>query len=374
MSKSKIWGIVLLVGALIVGVWFYTQNQTDGVSAGSEKQPVATELKLGAIYPLTGPAATFGDAFKRGAELAAERANAEGIKVNLVFEDSKTNPKAGIAAYQKLRSQDIRLMLTTISAIALAIEPVAREDGVLLFADVAYPGITKDKPLLFRHSSTAEQEARVIFNHLVARTPALSTGVMWINDDYGRAFKEEMERLGRQKMEFHFAGYEKAASDLRAETAKLLDANVDTVVVVGYGKAMGLALRRLREAGFKGELIANVGLTLTPDAVATAGGAAEGVLYTHIDIDESNPEYQRFATRYKEKYGTSPPSFAALSYNSAALLIDAARKSGPEPHAIASVILSRKTHEGAGENMVITADGDILPPVSLKRYEKQQND
>ncbi len=373
MNRIKV--LISLVVLIAVGgavlMLSKLQNSVPITANGDEQGGV---VQIGAIYPLTGPAASFGQAFKRGVELAVEVHSAPGAEVKLRVEDSKTNPKAGVAAYRKLRSENIDLMLTTISAIALAIEPLARQDGVLLFADVAYPRITKNKPLLFRHSSTAEQEARVIFDHLVAKTPAPSTGVMWINDDYGRAFKEEMERLGQQRLELHLAGYERAATDLRAETAKLLDANVDTVVVVGYGKAMGLALRRLREAGFKGELIANVGLTLTPDAVATAGGAAEGVLYTHIDIDESNPEYQRFAARYKEKYGASPPSFAALSYNSAALLIDAARKSGPEPRAIANDLLSRKTHEGAGENMVITADGDILPPVSLKTYEKEQND
>lgn len=370
MSKAKILIPLLLVVALgLLAVLLYKpQSMESGVAGGGEGGNV---VRIGAIYPLTGPAASFGQAFRRGVELAVEAYSTQQQPVELLMEDSKTNPKAGVAAYQKLRSQNVDLMLTTISAIALAIEPLARQDGVLLFADVAYPGITKNKPLLFRHSSTAEQEARVIYEHLAAQSPAPVTGVMWINDDYGRAFKKEMERLGQQKLPLHFASYERAATDLRAETAKLLNANVDAVVVIGYGKAMGLAMRRLREAGFKGELIANVGLTLTPDAAATAGKAAEGVRYTHIDIDESDPEYQRFASRYKEKYGTNPPSFAVLSYNSAALLIDAARESGPQPKAIAADIMSRKMYKGAGEEMRITQEGDILPPVSLKIYGKE---
>nr|VFK10109.1 MAG: ABC-type branched-chain amino acid transport system, substrate-binding protein [Candidatus Kentron sp. LPFa]VFK26101.1 MAG: ABC-type branched-chain amino acid transport system, substrate-binding protein [Candidatus Kentron sp. LPFa] len=367
MNKTK-----MLIGAVVifvaVGAVFMVQK-----GGGTSPESGVASIKIGAIYPLTGPASSLGQEFRRGVEIAVQMLASKQSPVMVAFEDSKTDPKAGMAAYQKLKSDNVNLLLTTVSSIALAIEPVARQDGALLFADVGYPEITGKNPLLFRHSSTAEQEANVIYGYVLSEQQKLVAGIMWVNDDYGAAFIKEVERLNGKKpsgqeLEIYSTSYLKADSDLRSETAKILDSHPDVVVVVGYGKSMGLAIRRIRESGFQGKVIASMGFTVTPDAAATAGNAADGILYTRLDINESDEMFANFSNQYKNRYGDSPPAFAVLAHNSASLLIKAASESGENPENVAANILARGHYIGAGEKMEITPSGDILPPVSLQKY------
>jgi len=289
--------------------------------------------------------------------------------IEIIFEDSKTDPKSGLAAYQKLKNEGVRLYLTTVSSIAMAIAPAIKQDSALLFADVAYPGITGENSLLFRHSSTAEQEAQLIFAHL-STSAVHAIGLLWNNDDYGSAFEKELRQLyaGNSDAKIKSTSFAKTDSDLRAEVLQILQSTPEVVVVAGFGKALGLAVRRLREADYKGEIVASMGFTVTPDAAITAGDAARGVLYASMDIDGSDAQYQEFSRVYKEHFDSVPPTFAALSYNSTKLLIDAALQSNGDPQATAANIRTRQTFRGAGESMTIMPTGDILPPIILIRY------
>ena len=362
------------VVALVVGVVALLLRRPDRQIGDGN----GTAIKIGAIYPLTGPAASLGQEFRRGAELAGQ-IQPKGSRISVLFEDSKTDPKAAIAAYQKLRNEGVRFIITTVSSTALALEPITKQDGVLLFADVAQPGITGNNRLLFRHSSTADQEARVIFNHLTGLKLTAPTGLMWINDDYGAAFKQEMETLNSKagshgdsaQFKLTAVSFSKTDSDLRSEALQVLDVKPSIVIVAGFGKPLGLAIRRLRESGYEGTIIATMGFTVTPDAATLAGETAKGVLHSYMQIEETDPEYQTFANAYKERYGSNPPTYAALAYNTTLLLSDAIRSQGDNPEKVATAILGRSSFRAAGEEMTIRPNGDILPPVALKQFIPQ---
>lgn len=364
MWKTAICGATLL--ALLIAA----------SSCSKETIPTpAQTVKIGAIYPLTGPASSLGTEFKRGAEIAQAAAAKEGVSIEVLFEDTKTDPKAAISAYQKLKGEGVRLFLTTVSSTALALIPIAEQDKTLLFADVAQPGITGKNKLLFRHSSTADQEAKIVFDHLTTEKRT-AVGMMWMNDDYGAAFKQELEHLiasGQDKnpLKIESESFNKTDTDLRSVALQALSEKPDTVIVAGFGTPMGLAIRCLRESGFDGQVIATMGFTVTPDAVTAAGDAAQGVLHTYIAIDEKDAEYQNFAKTYSAQYGSPPPAFAVLAHNSVLLLASALKESSATPDAVSTSILGRKSFRAAGENMTIMANGDILPEVSLKPYERE---
>ena len=65
-------------------------------------------ITIGAILPLTGDAAFYGESVKNGIELAAKQINAnggiKGANLVLVFEDSRALPAEGVSAFKKLTS------------------------------------------------------------------------------------------------------------------------------------------------------------------------------------------------------------------------------------------------------------------------------
>ena len=56
----------------------------------------AQDVKLGAVFPMSGPNATYGDLFSSGSNLAVEHINADGKlkgKFGIVYEDSQALPQ-----------------------------------------------------------------------------------------------------------------------------------------------------------------------------------------------------------------------------------------------------------------------------------------
>lgn len=64
----------------------------------------ADPIKIGYQLPLTGNTAQYGQDFKTAAEIALDRFNASGklpVKVEIVYEDSRSDAKEGVAIARK---------------------------------------------------------------------------------------------------------------------------------------------------------------------------------------------------------------------------------------------------------------------------------
>jgi hypothetical protein len=64
------------------------------------------ELVMGALLPLTGPAASIGLDQQQGIQFAIDKVNADGgirgRKVNIIFEDSQAKPDVGVLSFNRL--------------------------------------------------------------------------------------------------------------------------------------------------------------------------------------------------------------------------------------------------------------------------------
>jgi branched-chain amino acid transport system substrate-binding protein len=104
------------------------------MAAGLGLAQAQEPIKIGAINPYSGPLAQYGDEATRGFELGVEAINAAGgiggRKLVIVRGDAG-NPQQGIAAVEKLVSQDkVDLFMGTyISAVANAASDAAARHG-----------------------------------------------------------------------------------------------------------------------------------------------------------------------------------------------------------------------------------------------------
>jgi len=86
-------GLALLVGWL------------PGVPTGAGAQE---EIRIGAVWGLTGPTAGVSQEGRRGMEMAQDALNKKGIlgrKIRVIFEDDKADPAVGVSATEKLITQ-----------------------------------------------------------------------------------------------------------------------------------------------------------------------------------------------------------------------------------------------------------------------------
>lgn len=78
--------------------------------------------RIGALLPLTGDAANYGHSLRNGIDLAKDEINANippgQARLEIMYEDSKADPKTGLAAFNKLADVDrVPAVIGSISGV-----------------------------------------------------------------------------------------------------------------------------------------------------------------------------------------------------------------------------------------------------------------
>lgn len=323
-------------------------------------------LKIGAILPLTGPAAQMGQEMQRGQLLAKEywnnnRNKYKTAKVDLLIEDSKSTPKDALSSYMKLRSQDVSIFTANLSSVCLALLPKVDEDNILLFADAAHPAITqKPNPKVFRNSSTSELEAQEISKTLLKKN-VNKIAVLYISDEYGIAYLRELHNLLGPKISISDIDFDAKTTDYRPLALKAQQLKPDAVIIVGIGKSIGMLIQTLRTQGYRGDIYANIGYLLTGGREA-AGNARKGIFYTKLKVPIT--EAGKWAEKeYEKRFGKQIPAEALLEFNSISLIVLASTDTKMTPleisHNMRNAIIKLFGMDR------LNSKGDILPDMEV---------
>ncbi|TMK82465.1 MAG: hypothetical protein E6G47_00395 [Actinobacteria bacterium] len=167
--------LVLLVALAVVGL-----------PAGVHAQK---SFKVGAIVPVSGPAAAFGLGVQRGLELAAEDVGVfavagEKYKLEVVTYDTVYAPDKTVAAINRaVYNDNVKYGVIIGAGVHPPILPIIRETGFLDFAFAAAGRqITNpDNPTAFRIMASSDQLYRELIDHGILLAPTglgcLSTAV-----------------------------------------------------------------------------------------------------------------------------------------------------------------------------------------------------
>ena len=308
-TKIIIWVVIALV--VISGIWYGASRKS------SQTTPTAKEpIKIGAILPLTGEAASWGQNGLAGMKLALQEINQkEGIngrRLELVVEDSKCSPKS-VSVIQKLINVDKvdAVVGFVCSAAAGPALPVAKDNNTptLLIAASA-PHLTKVGNNVFRiyPSDIAQGKfaAEFVYNKLSKRKVA----VLYTRNEWGeglqKIFTKRFKDLGGTVV--YDSGILQAETDFRTEISKIKESGAKVLYFPVYPKNAIAALKQIKEMGLKLPIIG--GDILGGDEVVKSG-YADDVLYTIGKINLPDG----FKTKIK-----SLPGFAKLSTNMVAPL------------------------------------------------------
>ncbi|MDP2753865.1 MAG: ABC transporter substrate-binding protein [Nitrospirota bacterium] len=364
-KSSAIFAIISIIIVLIIVFSF----------GCAKKEP--NEIKIGAILPLTGTAASLGVSIKNGQQLAIEHINQKGgingMPLKLIVEDGGGDPKTSVAALKKLiEVEKVKIVVSTISSVCLALIPIADENKVIFFATAAHPEITGRSKYVFRHNQTAEQEAEIISNYIIHKlSPKPKVINMAIfNDDFGIAYQkalfENFNKIDEIKIEKNII-YERTETDFRTIVQKLLKPKPDLVITEGFGKQLGILIKRLREYHYEGPIFANLMFSF-PDVKTSAGEAAKGAYYPDFAFNKSDPLFLKLKREYKERFNDEMPNVSVMEYNSILLIAEAMHKVGYNSDAIANYIRNLKHFRGVGEEISISPRGGMLPALEIKRF------
>lgn len=364
--KRKIWiviGIVVVVALTIVLI--VTQ---------AKKEP--KEIKIGAILPLTGSAAPYGQNAQRGIYLAiSELADKPSkYKFEIVFQDSKTEPKEAINALRHLYDiEKIRYIIGDINSTGvLAMAPIAEKNKILLLSPGASnPDISYAGDWIFRnwHSDALEGQvaANFAFNKLGWKTAA----VLYVNAAYGaglaKTFKSVFEANGGKIVAYE--AYPQDATDMRTQVLKILNSKSHGLYLPGWPKEMSVALKQLKEMNFKIPILSAQGFD-DPSILELAGNAAEGVIFSVPKVpDSNNPVVKSFNEKYQKQYDKSPGVCSASGYDALRIYVWAIDSVGNNPEKVRNLMANLKNFSGADGPITFDKYGDLLKPFMFKEVK-----
>lgn len=369
-NVSPRWTAALCVLCLTAFVCGQGCERTDPSEDGAKEK-----VKIGAVLPLTGEVANYGQDTKAGVDLAIEIANRTSKKYlfEVIYEDSKGLAKEGVLATQKLVNTDKvpAIIGDNVSAPTMAIVPVIDKSRVVLLSPSASsPKLSGISKYFFRvyPSDTAEGSlmAETAYNKLHLR----SVGVLYVNNDFGvglrDVFSKEFATLGGNIAVTE--GYSQGQTDFRTILATAKDSNPDALYLAGYYKDGGLILKQARELGLNVPMLGST-THEDPQLIAIGGNAVEGLVYpysTGFDPHSQRDIVRDFITQFKSRNNRDPGLIAALGYDCANLISNAIENGGTSAEAIRTYLAKTKEFPGAAGNVSFDEKGDVHKPILLK--------
>ncbi|HYB22006.1 MAG TPA: ABC transporter substrate-binding protein, partial [Thermodesulfobacteriota bacterium] len=168
------------------------------------------ELKIGAIFPLSGRGATWGLAAQKAITLKQKEVNGRGglkvgtdtYKLEIMWEDDKYNAASGRMAAEKLVNRDkVKFILgSQSSAVILAVQPITESNKILFLVDsYAKEVLAPDKPYTFRMVLTSNEVLQGMYPWMTKTYPNMkNVAFVEPNDASGWSIEKDCKRLAEQ--------------------------------------------------------------------------------------------------------------------------------------------------------------------------------
>ena len=332
------------------------------------------EVQLVGILPLTGELAEFGTDEQRGMDLAVaeinKRGGVGGKRLLVRYEDSRSDARTAVAALQRvLAGTRVPVVFSLGSTISLALAPVVDRERVVMIAVASTPDLTGKSSFVFRNFPVATAHARKLAEFAFLTLGLKEMAVLHINDDLGygnsTAFVAAYQGLGGRVL--WVDAYPKDGRDFRGLAAKLARSNLPAAYIPGYGDALALLVRQIRELGYRGRILSSLEFGY-PNVLTLAGPAGEGVGFADLAFaaDSDDPAVQSFVERFRARYQRAPTLDAVLAYDGLRLAALTMQHAGLEPAAIRDALRATKGFQGVTGSISVRPDGDFDFSVVIK--------
>lgn len=355
--------LVVVVGFVLV--WPVLRPQAE-----SNQTPV---VRIGAILPLTGGGAEFGKDELVGAEIAIDRINAETAKtrIELLVEDSRTQARDGVSAYEKLMASRFKPLafITAMSSVSSALVSLVQRDKVPLFCVAAAPALTQGNHFVFRALPAADYQARTLLEQSKQHLDYQTVSILFFNDDFGTSMHAAFTSAAKENgvNVLLSEGVLPDASEFRASLAKLIASRSDAVYVAAFGSTLASVVRQLRELGYKGILLTTLEIGY-PKVLEVAGTAAEGAVFvdTRFDPESSEADTVGFVKVFKNRTHREPSLDAILAYDEIQMIYQAGSRRGFTPEGIRAGLLEIRGYQSLNGKAKMLRNGDVAYELVLK--------
>ncbi len=358
--KNIIWIIVVL--AVIVGIAWWSQTKN--------KAPITGEpIKVGVSESLSGVAAYYGEENKKGVDLAEIEVAKKypHLKFQIFHEDNMFTSKGGVDSYFKLKNTyNIDTIITHTSPVAIAVQPLAKQDGILQMAvSASASGYSSPNDLSFRTTAGTDSEAGTMAK-FIKEKGWKRVGILYMKNEIGTSLQQSLTKQLEPAVIAVNEGFLVEEKDFRTLISKLRSVNADAVYVAGTTAHLSVILKQSSENGLRTEFL-GFRTVEDPSLIQNSGTLADGVIYTYgFDVRGEDSETVKFTEAYEEKFGTLPNGLAAEGYEGMMLVAAAFDECGKEYACIQEYLSGLRNYPSIFGNLSFDQNGDVTYPFFLK--------
>jgi len=300
-----------------------------------------TEIVIGEIAPLTGPAAVGSVALSLGTRLAVAEANAaggiNGRKVRVISEDDGYVVTRAVQAARKLITGDKVFALANMSGSApsVALLPMLKEVGIPAVNVLSFPDSlhTPVVPNIYVAGASHQDTVEALATELNKRFPNRKWAVVTQDDELGSLMREGWDRA-QSKLKLNAvykASYRRGQKDFSAEMLAATRAGAEVLLAGGIVTENIAMVKELERLGSR----IPVGATWIgryPAVLQAMGPAAENLYMIDYVAAEGSAQSRAFyarATRFlAEDELKKVNRYTPVGYAGTKVLLEAMRRCG----------------------------------------------
>ena len=339
-------------------------------------------LRIASALVTSGPNETLGLDSQYGVEVAIQdRGEVLGHSVELQAEDAGCSAEGGQTAATKIASDDsiIAVVGHNCSSSCTPAAPIYNDAGMTMISpSCTAPALTAPDthvPSLLRTAHNDNVQGRVMadyaYNELGVRKAAT------IHD--GSPYAEQLQQVFADR--FTELGGEITAqeavnvgdTDMRPVLTSIATGQPDMIyypIFIAEGAFITTQAKEI--AGLENTLLAGADGMISPDFIAAAKEAAEGMYFSGPDLGFSGDKYEQFKAEYKDISGQDLLSvFHAHAYDAANMIFDAVEKVAKTDadgnlligrQALRDALYATSNFDGITGNLSCNENGDCADP------------
>jgi branched-chain amino acid transport system substrate-binding protein len=323
-------------------------------------------ITIGSVIPLSGDGAFWGTHSKNAMEFAVADINSNGgingRPLQIIYEDSKCDPKTGVTGIQKLISVDrVPVVIgDACSSVTIAMAPVAQSSNIVLITQCSEATVISEAgDYIFRTWTPTNKQAQTMAKY--AATHNLKrVAVLTELNDFGASLNEGFQQSFPANggtivaTESYTRGKQR---DFRTQLLKIKQARPDAIYLTGYYSDGVNIVKQMHEIGLNATIMITSGMNSEEDFFKPLGALSEGILISDLP-DSTSSEFQ---ARYRATYDKWPgmTSCASVAYDDVLLVADAMRAVGTDSEKIRDHLAQTKNFPGVSGPLTFDANGDL---------------
>lgn len=313
-----------------------TKAPAQEVKAAESSNPI----KLGVSLPLSGEAASFGDAGVAGVEFAVKEVNdaggVNGRMIEIVYEDDKCD-STGVTALTKLvQTDNVDAIIGPVcSSAAGPGVPVVQESKTPILLIASAPHLTQGKDYVFRVYPSDAFLGKFLAKYVTEDMGKQKVALVYVKNDWGQGIRDEfVKAMEQSEAELVFEdSMNQDDTDARTLIAKVKAAKPEVVVAPLYPAGGLVFIKQAKQLGLDVPII---GGDAWDGAEVVESGEADDILIAVGNIN--NPD--DFQSKAKALSGKETNIMTPIAYDGVKVLAQVWSEVGTDKAAVQKALTS----------------------------------